>query len=231
MKIVLNSEYNDLINDVVQIALDKNKSDVIAAKTEKILFKEIGKENVDGFILQNNRTYTQRAIDFLKRKTPYIPIIVMMTETETWPIGGDFYIFNINNELSHEDFYEACSRTFISYNTNFEKLKRITAKISDEIVFGDCKYNPPRRTFHYKNRLIKKMAPKEGGVLEILASNFGSVVRKEIILERVWHKTDFYKGRSLDVYLTNLRKKVFEAHGIPLVINTIPNAGLILEHE
>ncbi len=230
MKIVFNSDSNDLTNEVIQIALDEG-SDVVPAKTERILFAEIGKENIDGFIIQNHKSYTQRAIDFIKRKTPYIPIIILMEIQNKWPANADFYVLNPGMNIQPASFlYEACKRTIISYNTNFDKLKRITAKIRDELSFGDCKYNPPRRTFHYKERYIKKMSPKEGGVMEILAANFGAVVRKEIILEKVWYKTSFYTGRSLDVFLTNLRK-LFKEEDIPLIINTIPNAGLILEHK
>ena len=72
------------------------------------------------------------------------------------------------------------------------------------------------------------MTAKEGGILEILGSNFGTVVNKDIILEKVWQKSDYFSGRSMDVYITNLRN-LLKKHNIDLTIENITGSGLILE--
>ena len=75
---------------------------------------------------------------------------------------------------------------------------------------------------------IKKFSIKEGGILEILASNYGNVVKKEIILEKLWRKNDYFAGRSMDVYISYLRK-TFKDNKIKLSIKNIAGIGLILE--
>jgi DNA-binding response OmpR family regulator len=100
--------------------------------------------------------------------------------------------------------------------------------MSDVIEFNNCKYDPTRRTLFYKGKEVKKLSAKEGGIVEILASNFGEVVKKEIILEKVWHKSDYFSGRSMDVYVTHLRNLLKESD-IDVNIKNISGVGLILE--
>ena len=100
--------------------------------------------------------------------------------------------------------------------------------MSGIIEFGQCKYDPTRRTLSYKDKEIKKLSAKEGGILEVLSSNFGEVVKKEIILEKVWHKSDYFSGRSMDVYVTHLRR-LLRDNEIDMNIQNISGVGLILE--
>lgn len=235
MKIVFNCFSNDLSNRFSKLVLENLEgSESISTKSERALFDEIEKDNTDAYIMEGHSNWTQKAIDFIKRKNPYTPIVILMTKEKDsnydWPRGAEFYILNPNYCFSPENIYEIVIRAIRSYNNNFEKLLKLTSKMKEEIEFEDFKYDPIMRNFRYNGKLIKKMSPKEGGVLEVLASNFGNVVKKEIIMERVWHKADFYVGRSMDVYITNIRN-LFKEKGIPLVIKNIHNAGLLLDYE
>jgi DNA-binding response OmpR family regulator len=107
-------------------------------------------------------------------------------------------------------------------------MQRLTAKMNDKIEFGQCIYDPTRRMLSHNGVDIKKLSAKEGGILEILAINFGQVVKKEVILEKVWRKTDYFAGRSMDVYITYLRNTLKE-NEINLTITNISGVGLILE--
>jgi DNA-binding response OmpR family regulator len=69
---------------------------------------------------------------------------------------------------------------------------------------------------------------KAGGIIELLAINYGQVVKKEVILEKVWRKSDYFAGRSMDVYVTNLRNTL-RNNKIKLSIKNISGIGLILE--
>jgi DNA-binding winged helix-turn-helix (wHTH) protein len=235
MKIVFNSSSNELTNQFINLVLaNLNGSEAFGIKGERALFEEISKENTDAYILENTNSWTQKAIDFIKKRSPYVPIIALMykkdEEDYNYPRGAEFYIFNPDGQILPKDIYESTIRTIQSYHINFDKLQKLTAKMKDEIEFEKFKYDPVRRNFRFEGALIKKMSPKEGGVLEILAANFGNVVKKEIIMEKVWHNVDFYVGRSMDVYITNLRN-LFKEKRIPLTIKNIHNAGLILENE
>lgn len=71
------------------------------------------------------------------------------------------------------------------------------------------------------------LTAREAQILQLLAENKGEVVRREVILNRCWDKNDdYFASRSLDVFVTKLRK-LFEAD--PMIeIKTVRGVGLML---
>ena len=234
MKIVFSSASNDLSNYFVNYALTETDNfEVISIKSEKPFFEEIEKDTADAYILENHHRWTQKAVDFIKKRNPYVPVIILMTENLQldWVKGAEFYLFNTGYSIKSADISESILRCVSAYHVNFKKLLKLTSKLKKEIEFGHFyKYDPVHRNLRYKDKLVKKLSPKEGGVLEILSANFQELVKKEIIMEKVWHRTDFYTGRSMDVYITNLRN-LFKKFKLTITIKNIPKEGLILEYH
>lgn len=52
----------------------------------------------------------------------------------------------------------------------------------------------------------KKLTKKEAQILKMLCNFENQVVPREMILNAVWGKDDYFVGRSLDVFITKLRK-------------------------
>ncbi len=67
-------------------------------------------------------------------------------------------------------------------------------------------------TFDYENQLLqlgtdkRKLTQKEAAVLQMFACNINSVLRREEILIKIWGSDDYFVGRSLDVFISRLRK-------------------------
>ena len=133
-----------------------------------------------------------------------------------------------DGETFNKSFIDILSENLFNYYSNFGKLQKLTAKISDVIEFDNGKYDPSRRTLFYNGKEIKKLSTKEGGIIEALSSNYRGVVKKEIILEKVWGNSDYFSSRSMDVYITNLRK-LFAAKNVGITIKNISGIGLIME--
>ena len=225
MKIVVNTENLELYNTFVRITKDLDHQ-IINGKVENVLFDTIESDNVDAYVLSTDNFYFKKAVEFINKRNPYTPIIaiiandiigimvnadIYMTISEPFDIFVNLILHNINN-----------------YNKTFATLKKLTSKMHDKIEFANCIYDPTRRLLYYKGKEIKKLSPKEGGILEVLAVNYGEIVKKEVILEKVWHKTDYFAGRSMDVYITYLRNTL-KKNKIKLTINNISGIGLILE--
>ena len=71
------------------------------------------------------------------------------------------------------------------------------------------------------------LTAREAQVLQLLAENKGEVVRREVILNRCWDKNDdYFASRSLDVFITKLRK-LFE-NDPQVEIKTVRGVGLML---
>ena len=68
----------------------------------------------------------------------------------------------------------------------------------------------------------KNLTKKENQILAILAKNKNKVIAREILLTAVWGQDDYFVGRSLDVFITKLRKylagdekvQILNIHGV-----------------
>ncbi len=66
--------------------------------------------------------------------------------------------------------------------------------------------------FDHKNLSLKfgdeerNLTQKEGDLMKLFAENKNEVVRRSFILESLWGEDDYFLGRSLDVFISRLRK-------------------------
>ncbi|HEY8934324.1 MAG TPA: response regulator transcription factor [Cyclobacteriaceae bacterium] len=77
--------------------------------------------------------------------------------------------------------------------------------------------------FDYANLTLKKedsrktLTQKEAEVLRLLHLNRGRVLKREEILTQVWGDDDYFMGRSMDVFISKLRKYLKEDPAIQIV--------------
>lgn len=234
MRIVLNSFRQGLIEDFKTFSTERGV-ELIVCESERELLDEIdGSEHVTGFILSNHFDYVQKVVDSIRKKRPNTPIIVFASAVRTINGAdiqmGEVSIYSSSGDMSsHEFLFDLTLSNIDSFNKTFKKLQRLTVKEEKPVEFGPCTYDPMRRLLSYDGEVVKKLTAKEGGILEMLAVNFGNVVKKDIILEKVWGKTDHFAGRSMDVYVTNLRNLI-KNHNIEINIQNISGLGLILDN-
>lgn len=82
----------------------------------------------------------------------------------------------------------------------------------NQLLFGDERQN---------------LTPKEARILEILCRSKGEVVNRDEILTAIWDTADFYSSRSLDVFITKLRKYLSKDSNITLKV--LKGVGICLE--
>lgn len=63
----------------------------------------------------------------------------------------------------------------------------------------------------------KTLTQKEADVLKLLCENKDRVLKREEILKAVWGDDDYFMGRSLDVFISKLRKYLKEDPGVEIV--------------
>ncbi len=104
-------------------------------------------------------------------------------------------------------------------------LKRVNIRPheSNEDVLKIGQYTFDTVNFHLKHTKFEKvLTKKEAQVLKMLCKGMNEVVPRELILNAVWGQDDYFVGRSLDVFITKLRKylkedpniKISNVHGI-----------------
>ena len=76
----------------------------------------------------------------------------------------------------------------------------------------------------------RTLTVRESELLKLLAENKNEVVRREVILSRFWNtEDDYFASRSLDVFVTKLRK-LFEDDP-QIEIRTVRGVGITLEEH
>ncbi|HLW30324.1 MAG TPA: response regulator transcription factor [Brumimicrobium sp.] len=131
-----------------------------------------------------------------------IPILFLtaksMTEDKVkgFNVGGDDYL----------------TKPFSSAELNARVralLKRVDISVDKEnediIILGDFTYDLLNYTLK-SDDFEKKLTKKEAQILKMLGKFENQVVPRELVLNAVWGKDDYFVGRSLDVFITKLRK-------------------------
>jgi len=155
----------------------------------------------------------------IKESHPEVPVIFLTAKSlkedivRGLKIGADDYItkpfdpevliLRINNILkraysSSNDEYKICD-TVLKYN-------------SLELIAGGVR---------------EKLTLKEAQLLKYFIVNKNKVLAREDILTEIWGEDDYFLGRSMDVFISRLRKYVSEDKNID--IRTVRGTGFILE--
>jgi len=94
---------------------------------------------------------------------------------------------------------------------------------------GKYTFDPKNFTLIYKDSEKTNLSFRESQILELLLQNKGEIVKREDILKTFWNeKMDhFYASRSLDVFITKLRKYLSKDSSVS--IKNVKQVGLILE--
>ncbi len=73
----------------------------------------------------------------------------------------------------------------------------------------------------------KRLTKKEAEILLWLCDSKNEIVKRSEILKAIWGEDDYFTGRSLDVFISKLRKYFKKDPSISIV--AIPNVGLTLK--
>jgi DNA-binding response OmpR family regulator len=108
-------------------------------------------------------------------------------------------------------------------------LKRqtgIQSKESDFYQIGSYLFDFKLRTIDHDNKK-QKLSPKEAELLKMLCDNQNELLPRETALKKIWGDDGYFTARSMDVYLTKLRKLFAEDSSVE--IRNIHGSGFMLE--
>ncbi|MEA2393581.1 MAG: two-component system, OmpR family, response regulator MprA [Solirubrobacteraceae bacterium] len=105
-------------------------------------------------------------------------------------------------------------------------LRRRPPRGSASVVVGDLSLNPDTHEVHRGERAIE-LTQREFELLEYLMRNERIVVPRQRLLEEVWGYDPFATTNTIEVFVSNLRRKL-EAGGEPRLLHTIRGAGYVL---
>lgn len=116
------------------------------------------------------------------------------------------------------------------------KIKAIIARrepagsSKDVYEIGKFIFNARLRTLTLGEKELK-LSPKEAELLDMLANNPNGLISREMALRKIWGTDDYFTARSMDVYVTKLRRYLADDQN--LTIKNIHGAGfqLIIKEE
>jgi len=111
-------------------------------------------------------------------------------------------------------------------------LKRIEQKRSLDgnniIQIGSYIFDNERLTLNNRNH-VQQLTEKEASLIEYLYLNHNQLLKRDQILMSVWKKDDYFSGRSMDVFISRLRK--YFNSDPKISIESVRNIGLEFKIE
>lgn len=155
----------------------------------------------------------------VKEANPEIPIIFLTAKSlkediiRGLKIGADDYITKpFDPEVLILRINNILKRAYSSSNDEF--------RISDTIL----NYNTLELT---SGGVKEKLTLKEAQLMKMFIVNKNKMLAREDILTEIWGEDDYFLGRSMDVFISRLRKYISEDKKID--IRTVRGTGFILE--
>jgi DNA-binding response OmpR family regulator len=105
-------------------------------------------------------------------------------------------------------------------------LRRRPPRGTASLVVGDLRLNVDRHEARRAGRLLD-LTSREFELLEHLMRNERLVISRESLLEDVWGYAPFSETNTVDVFVSNLRRKL-EAGGEARMLHTVRGAGYVL---
>ncbi len=147
----------------------------------------------DGFTLAKEI----RAID------EHVPIVFLTAKSmkedtiEGFNVGADDYI---TKPFSMEELLMRLKAILKRTNSDI-----ITNSEQREFVFGNSTFDYMHQTIEIAG-IKQKLTTKEAELLKLLCLNLNQVLDRNIALKSIWHDDSYFNSRSMDVYITKLRK-------------------------
>lgn len=96
---------------------------------------------------------------------------------------------------------------------------------TDVLTVGDLTLDPGGRRVHRGTEELH-LTRTEFDLLELLVFNAGTVLTRDVILERIWGFDFETSSNSVDVYIGYLRRKT-ESGGRPRLVHTVRGVGFV----
>ncbi len=100
-------------------------------------------------------------------------------------------------------------------------MRRLKPESMNETVDSECKFG--KFTLNYNTQTLylgkkeQKLTTKENQLLKILCQNQNQIVDRSVALKKIWHDDSYFNARSMDVYVTKLRKYLKEDPNVELI--------------
>ncbi len=139
----------------------------------------------------------------IREKNSDVPIIFLTAKSmkedrlEGFNIGADDYV---TKPFSIEELMMRV-KAVLKRTQNVQPAAKEQARYH----VGDYIFDAEQRVLSYANE-SRNLTHKESELLKTLCASTGMVVRRSDALKKIWGDDNYFNGRSMDVFVTRLRK-------------------------
>lgn len=87
---------------------------------------------------------------------------------------------------------------------------------TDIITIGKFLFDPNKRTLTFDGE-SNRLTTKESELLKLLYDNKNNVLERNLALQRIWKDDTYFNARSMDVYITKLRKLLSKEPSLEII--------------
>ena len=204
--------------EVVSVANGKDGLDMLTKENFDVIVSDVEMPVMDGVTMVKHirKNHPSLAIIFITGLTTARDVI------NGYQAGADFYIKKPFLPEELDAHIQAVLR--MRHNTQAES----PAGNDEDTIFtiGKYSFDPTQNLLIFENEQ-HNLTAKESKILEMLCREKGKVVSRENILNEIWGNSDFYSSRSLDVFITKLRKYLSKDTNVSL--NVLRGVGICLK--
>lgn len=157
-----------------------------------ILVLDVMMPKKDGFTLAREIRMqdTETPILFLTAKSQPADVV------EGFTLGGNDYL---KKPFSLEELIVRIKNLVDHKNSTIENT---------EIQIGHYLFNRNKQTLQFKDEAVINLTHRETELLLYLYKNKNTILNRSVVLKNLWGDDDFFNARSMDVFITRLRKKL-----------------------
>lgn len=220
LSFILKSSLEQMIGgyEVVSVANGKDGLDMLTKENFDVIVSDVEMPVMDGVTMVQHirKNHPSLAIIFITGLTTARDVI------NGYQAGADFYIKKPFLPEELDAHIQAVLR--MRHNTQAES----PVGNDEDTIFtiGKYSFDPTQHMLIFENEQ-HNLTAKESKILEMLCREKGKVVSRENILNEIWGNSDFYSSRSLDVFITKLRKYLSKDTNVSL--NVLKGVGICLK--
>jgi DNA-binding response OmpR family regulator len=230
---------NKSVASILLVEDDMNLGFVIQDTLKDKGYKvHLAKDGKEGLMQFNKETYDLCLLDVMMPKkdgfslaedirklNENVPIVFLtakgMAEDKIkgFQVGADDYI---TKPFSSEELALRI-KAILKRNPAFKEEEQTKGKY----VIGEYTFDFPNYEILHPTAERKKLTKKEAELLKLLCERSGQVIEREILANMIWGDDSYFVGRSMDVFITKLRKYLSADPAIS--ISNVHGVGFRLE--